>query len=102
MKYIDSWGNEYSTEKAAKEGILRMLKNTDNYYRMLSDEMNIPWVFFEWILKDETRKLQFGFDFCYLIKKIEKRLVDDYWLDVDEIEEQAVTPVFLLSQISYN
>ncbi len=87
MLYIDSWGNEYSTEKATREGILRMLKNTDNYYRMLSEEINIPWPFFEWILKDETRKLQFGFDFCDVIKKAENRLVNDYWYDVEEIEE---------------
>lgn len=87
MLYIDPWGNEYSTEKATREGILKILKNRDDYYRILSEEMNIPWVFFEWILKDETRKLQFGFDFCNLIKKIEERLVDDFWYDV-EIEEE--------------
>lgn len=82
MRYIDEWGNEYKSEEEAGQGLLKILRESDDYYQTLSEQMNIPTNVFEWIVKFHYP--EFSKEFKKEIENAEIDWVDSCWLDVEE------------------
>lgn len=87
MTYIDSWGNEYKTEKELKAGILNILKTDFDYFEHLSEELEIPWEYFSWIVENADRKAEFFTKFKDNIEKAEEAWLDGYLCEADIIED---------------
>ena len=85
--WIDSWGNESETEAEAKEKILNILRNSDDYCEILADNMNIPLKYFLFIVNENW--YEFKKEFSKEIEQAELEWADYYFYELynDEDDE---------------
>jgi hypothetical protein len=83
--WIDSWGNESETEAEAKEKILNILRNSDDYCEILADNMNIPLKYFVFIANESW--YEFEKEFSEEIKQAELEWADYYFNELYNDEE---------------
>ncbi len=83
---IDDWGNEYATEKEAEEGLLKILRSSDDYYDVIADYMDISREVMEWIV-EQNLYVQFAKNFSSSIEHAESLWVENYLCSCDWIDE---------------
>lgn len=84
--FIDSWGNEYKTEQEAKEGLLKICREQNDYYKMLAEYMDIPFSVINWILKENLYS-RFADEFKKDIYDAEDNWIDYYLCDLYYTED---------------
>jgi hypothetical protein len=86
--WIDSWGNESKTEDEAKEKILNILRESDNYYKILAENMNIPLPYLLFIVNDLKGWEEFKKKFSKGIKMAELEWAGYYFYELYDEEEE--------------